>query len=127
VTGTLSDQGCGSRDRKNLRVTFFTRRLWIQKWTTAAAALLGEPAHNSNLPALPMLSGFLAQGMSPSGALALLISGPASSLTAMDAVWGLASRLMLALFLVFPGGRACVGERSQPDDGSVLRIILQWG
>jgi hypothetical protein len=56
VTGTLSDQGCGSRDRKNLRVTFFTHTQRIQKWTTATAALLGEPANASNLTTLPLLS-----------------------------------------------------------------------
>jgi uncharacterized membrane protein YraQ (UPF0718 family) len=65
------------------------------------AALLGVPAYASNLTALPMLSGLLAQGMSPSAALAFLISGPTTTLPAMAAVWGLASRRVFALYVSF--------------------------
>lgn len=64
-------------------------------------ARLAMPACASNLTALPMLSGLLAQGMSPSAALAFLISGPTTTLPAMAAVWGLASRRVFALYVSF--------------------------
>jgi uncharacterized membrane protein YraQ (UPF0718 family) len=70
-------------------------------WAIPAAALLGVPAYASNLTALPMLSGLLAQGLSPSAALAFLISGPITTLPAMAAVWGLASRRVFALYVSF--------------------------
>ena len=68
-------------------------------WAIPVAALLGVPAYASNLTALPMVSGLLAQGMSPSAALAFLISGPVTTLPAMAAVWGLASRRVFALYV----------------------------
>ena len=68
-------------------------------WAIPVAALLGVPAYASNLTALPMVSGLLAQGMSPSAALAFLISGPVTTLPAMAAVWGLASRRVFALYI----------------------------
>jgi uncharacterized membrane protein YraQ (UPF0718 family) len=70
-------------------------------WAIPMAALLGVPAYASNLTALPMLSGLLAQGMNPSAALAFLISGPVTTLPAMAAVWGLASRRVFALYVSF--------------------------
>jgi uncharacterized membrane protein YraQ (UPF0718 family) len=74
-------------------------------WAIVSAALLGVPAYASNLTALPMLNGLLIQGMNPSAALAFLISGPTTTLPAMAAVWGLASRRVFALyvFLVLVG------------------------
>jgi hypothetical protein len=68
-------------------------------WAIPTAALLGVPAYASNLTALPMLSGLLAQGMNPSAALAFLISGPTTTLPAMAAVWGLASRRVFVLYV----------------------------
>jgi len=70
-------------------------------WAILAAALLGVPVYASNLTALPMLSGLLAQGMSSSAALAFLISGPTTTLPAMAAVWGLTSRRAFALYVSF--------------------------
>jgi uncharacterized membrane protein YraQ (UPF0718 family) len=70
-------------------------------WAIPSAALLGVPAYASNLTALPMLSGLLAQGMSPSAALAFLISGPTTTLPAMAAVWGLASRRVFVLYVSY--------------------------
>lgn len=63
------------------------------------AALLGVPVYASNLTALPMISGLLAQGMDPSAALAFLVAGPITTLPAMAAVWGLASRRVFALYV----------------------------
>ena len=51
--------------------------------------------------ALPMISGLLAQGMSPAAALAFLISGPITTLPAMAAVWGIAARRVFALYVSF--------------------------
>jgi uncharacterized membrane protein YraQ (UPF0718 family) len=70
-------------------------------WAIPMAALLGVPAYTSNLTALPMMSGLLAQGMNPSATLAFLISGPTTTLPAMAAVWGLASRRVFALYVSF--------------------------
>ena len=63
------------------------------------AALLGVPVYTSNMTALPMINGLLAQGMNPSAALAFLIAGPITTLPAMAAVWGLASRRVFALYV----------------------------
>jgi uncharacterized membrane protein YraQ (UPF0718 family) len=65
------------------------------------AALLGVPVYTSNLAALPMISGLLSQGMAPAAALAFLIAGPTTTLPAMAAVWGLVSRRIFALYLLF--------------------------
>jgi hypothetical protein len=79
-------------------------------------------AYTSNLTALPMLIGLLAPGMSPSAALAFLISGPITTLSAMATVWGsgLAPGFCLVC-LVLPDGSGRVRIYSQPGDGSILR------
>jgi uncharacterized membrane protein YraQ (UPF0718 family) len=48
-----------------------------------------------------MISGLLNQGMAPAAALAFLIAGPTTTLPAMAAVWGLVSRRIFALYLLF--------------------------
>jgi uncharacterized membrane protein YraQ (UPF0718 family) len=70
-------------------------------WSVVTAAFLGVPAYASNLTALPMVNSLLAQGMNPSAALAFLISGPTTTLPAMAAVWGLASRRVFVLYVSF--------------------------
>lgn len=65
------------------------------------AAVIGVPVYTSNLAALPLMSGLLAQGMSPAAVLAFLIAGPTTTLPAMAAVWGLASRRVFALYVSF--------------------------
>jgi uncharacterized membrane protein YraQ (UPF0718 family) len=65
------------------------------------AALLGVPAYTSNLAALPMIGGLLAQGMNPAAALAFLIAGPTTTLPAMAAVWGLSTRRVFVLYVSF--------------------------
>jgi uncharacterized membrane protein YraQ (UPF0718 family) len=65
------------------------------------AALLGVPVYTSNLAALPLIGGLLAQGMNPGAALAFLIAGPTTTLPAMAAVWGLATRRVFALYVSF--------------------------
>jgi uncharacterized membrane protein YraQ (UPF0718 family) len=70
-------------------------------WSILSAALLGVPAYASNLTALPMIGGLLAQGMNPAAALAFLISGPITTLPAMAAVRGLTTRRVFALYVAF--------------------------
>jgi uncharacterized membrane protein YraQ (UPF0718 family) len=65
------------------------------------AALIGVPVYTSNLAALPLISGLLAQGMNPAAALAFLIAGPTTTLPAMAAVWGLTTRRVFALYVSF--------------------------
>lgn len=65
------------------------------------AALIGIPAYTSNLTALPMIGGLLAQGMNPGAALAFLIAGPITTLPAMAAVWGITTRRVFALYVGF--------------------------
>ena len=71
------------------------------QWAILTAALLGVPVFTSNLTALPLVSGLLAQGMNPGAGLAFLIAGPTTTLPAMVAVWGLASRRVFALYVSF--------------------------
>lgn len=70
-------------------------------WAILSAALLGVPVYTSNLAALPMVSGLLAQGMNPAAALAFLVAGPTTTLPAMAAVWGLTTRRVFALYVSF--------------------------
>jgi uncharacterized protein len=70
-------------------------------WAIITAAILGVPTYTSNLSALPMVSGLLAQGMSPAAALAFLIAGPTTTLPAMAAVWSLVSHRVFAMYVSF--------------------------
>jgi uncharacterized membrane protein YraQ (UPF0718 family) len=65
------------------------------------AALLGVPVYTTNLTALPLIGGLLAQGMTPGAALTFLIAGPTTTLPAMAAVWGLVTRRVFALYVTF--------------------------
>ena len=71
------------------------------EWAILAAALLGVPVYTSNLSAMPLVSGLLAQGMNPGAGLAFLIAGPATTIPAMAAVWGLVSRRVFVLYVSF--------------------------
>lgn len=70
-------------------------------WAIFTAGFLGIPVYTSNLSALPMVSGLLAQGMSPAAALAFLISGPTTTLPAMAAVWVLVKHRLFILYVTF--------------------------
>jgi uncharacterized membrane protein YraQ (UPF0718 family) len=70
-------------------------------WAIITAAILGVPTYTSNLSALPMVSGLLAQGMSPAAALAFLVAGPTTTLPAMAAVWSLVTHRVFALYVSF--------------------------
>jgi uncharacterized membrane protein YraQ (UPF0718 family) len=71
------------------------------RWAIVNAALIGVPIYTTELAALPMVGGLLAQGMNPAAALAFLIAGPTTTLPAMAAVWGLVTRRVFALYLSF--------------------------
>ncbi|HCY83815.1 MAG TPA: permease [Desulfobacteraceae bacterium] len=70
-------------------------------WAVLTAALLGIPVYTSNLSAIPMAGGLLAQGMSPGAALAFLVAGPTTTLPAMAAVWTLVRPPIFMLYLGF--------------------------
>lgn len=69
-------------------------------WAIPAAALLGVPIYTSNLTALPLIGGLLAQGMAPAAALTFLIAGPTTTLPAMAAVWGLVRVRVFSLYVL---------------------------
>jgi hypothetical protein len=80
--------------------TWITSTLGADKsWAVITAALLGIPVYTSNLAAMPLVGGLLAQGMHPGAALAFLIAGPTTTLPAMSAVWGLVNRKVFFLYL----------------------------
>ncbi len=70
-------------------------------WSIITAAILGIPVYTSNLAAMPLVGGLLAQGMHPAAALAFLIAGPTTTLPAMSAVWGLVNRKVFSLYIGF--------------------------
>jgi uncharacterized membrane protein YraQ (UPF0718 family) len=89
-------------------ITLYIPEAWIarilgqdQPWAIVTAALLGVPVYTSNLAAMPLVGGLLAQGMDPAAGLAFLIAGPVTTLPAMAAVWGLTTRRVFALYVLF--------------------------
>ena len=70
-------------------------------WAIFTATFLGIPVYTSNLSALPMVSGLLAQGMSPAAGLAFLIAGPTTTLPAMAAVLTLVKHRIFILYVSF--------------------------
>ena len=63
------------------------------------AAVVGVPLYLTNISALPVVSGLLAQGMQPGAAIAFLIAGPVTTIPAMTAVWGIVHRRIFFLYL----------------------------
>lgn len=63
------------------------------------AALVGVPIYTTNLTALPLVGGLMAQGMLPGAALAFLIAGPTTTIPAMSAVFGIAKPRVFALYV----------------------------
>lgn len=90
-------------------IIFYVPQEWIisimgkdNSWSILTATVLGIPVYTSNLSALPMVSGLLAQGMSPAAGLAFLIAGPTTTLPAMAAVWTLVKPRIFILYVSFP-------------------------
>jgi uncharacterized membrane protein YraQ (UPF0718 family) len=65
------------------------------------ATLVGIPAYTSNITALPLIGGLLSLGMNEGAALAFLIAGPTTTLPALMAVWGIAKRRVVLMYLSF--------------------------
>ena len=89
-------------------ITLYIPSEWIagllghqNAWAIPLAALIGVPVYTTNLAALPLVSGLLAQGMNPAAGLAFLIAGPTTTLPAMAAVWGLTARRVFVLYISF--------------------------
>lgn len=89
-------------------ITLYVPSEWIagllgqqNQWAILMAALIGVPVYTTELTALPLMSGLLAQGMNPGAALAFLIAGPTTTLPAMAAVWGLTTRRVFFLYVSF--------------------------
>lgn len=79
-------------------------------WAVPLAALLGIPLYLDNLSALPVVSGLLAQGMSPGAAIAFLLAGPVTTIPAMAAVRGIVTAPVFRLYLaVGLGGSMLIG------------------
>ncbi len=73
-----------------------------------AAALVGIPLYLTEISALPIVAGLLAQGMVPGAAIAFLIAGPVTTLPAMTAVYGIVSRRIFLLYLGIGLGGAMI-------------------
>ncbi|MCL4296726.1 MAG: permease [Anaerolineae bacterium] len=89
-------------------ITLYVPSEWIagllgqqNQWAILMAALIGVPVYTTELTALPLMNGLLAQGMNPAAALAFLIAGPTTTLPAMAAVWGLTTRRIFFLYISF--------------------------
>ncbi|NQU29832.1 MAG: permease [Anaerolineae bacterium] len=89
-------------------VNLYVPETWITSvlggdnpWAIFTAAVLGVPVYTSNLTAMPLVGGLLAQGMNPAAALSFLIAGPMTTLPAMSAVWGLVNRKVFSLYIGF--------------------------
>ena len=65
------------------------------------AALVGIPAYLNGYAALPLVDGLIQQGMSPGAGMAFLLSGGATSIPAMIAVFALARRPVFIAYLCF--------------------------
>jgi len=64
------------------------------------AALLGIPLYVNNISAIPLVRGMLAAGMGKGATLAFLLAGPATSVPAMVAVYGLVKRRVFIVYLL---------------------------
>jgi uncharacterized membrane protein YraQ (UPF0718 family) len=90
----------------NALINLYIPQEWIGKLlnqqgiaSVFIAALVGVPVYTSNLAALPFVGGLLQLGLHPGAALAFLISGPLTTIPAMAAVYGIASRKVFGLYV----------------------------
>jgi len=65
------------------------------------AGVLGVPFYACGGGAVPVISGLLAQGMSPGAALAFFLAGPATRLTALAALGTLLNRRALLAYVTY--------------------------
>lgn len=90
----------------NALINLYIPQQWVGKLlnqqgiaSVFIAALVGVPVYTSNLAALPFVGGLLQLGLHPGAALAFLISGPLTTIPAMAAVYGIASRKVFGLYV----------------------------
>lgn len=65
------------------------------------SSFAGIPIYTSNITALPLIGGLLKLGMNEGAALAFLIAGPTTTLSAMMAVWGITRRRVFLMYVSF--------------------------
>jgi uncharacterized membrane protein YraQ (UPF0718 family) len=70
-------------------------------WAIPLATAIGIPLYTTNLTALGVVNGLMAQGMSGGAALAFLIGGAVTTVPAMSAVWGIVKRRVFLAYLAF--------------------------
>jgi uncharacterized protein len=70
-----------------------------QAWAIPAAAALGVPLYSSVASAVPLTASLLELGMGRGAALALLLTGPGTSLPALAALFTIARGKVIALYL----------------------------
>lgn len=63
------------------------------------SALVGVPIYTTNIAAIPLVGGLLNAGMLPGAALAFLVAGPATTIPAMSAVYGIAKPRVFAVYV----------------------------
>jgi len=81
-------------------VGWVTRLLGEGHWPgVLLAGVLGIPLYTCGGSAVPILTGLLQAGMSPSAALAFLLSGPATRVTALAAMGALLNRRALIIYI----------------------------
>lgn len=80
-----------------------------QAWAVPAAAALGVPLYASIASAVPLTASLLQLGMGRGAALALLLTGPGTSLPALAALFTIARARLIALYfaILFAGSIAC--------------------
>jgi hypothetical protein len=64
-----------------------------------AAAVIGIPAYMNGYATIPMISGFLALGMTPGAALTFATAGAVSSIPAAMAVYAVVKRSVFLLYI----------------------------
>lgn len=91
-------------------------RLWVEsRWAgVAVAGILGVPLYTCGGSAVPVLTRLTQAGMAPSAALAFLLSGPATRVSALAAMGSLFNRRALTVYIVYiVAGAVVIGLLSQ--------------
>lgn len=70
-------------------------------WAIPLATLISIPLYTTNLTALGIVSGLMAQGMTGGAALAFLVGGAVTTIPAMGAVWGIVKPRVFIAYLAF--------------------------
>jgi hypothetical protein len=72
-----------------------------REWSVPLAGLLGVPLYTCGGSAVPVVRGLVELGLGRDAALAFLLAGPATRVTALAAVGSLVNRRALALYIIF--------------------------